>query len=118
MGATATTINLTPQSWSALKPKDYKGGDMDKALSTLQSSRGKDPGCDQDSIASLEKRATYLKDLQAALKTVTTAAGKTSADLKKQAKDKDDRGKQEYTSAANCADTIGQQASSESAKYK
>lgn len=118
MGATATAINLTPGSWSELKPKDYKGSDLDKALSTLQSSRGKDPGLDKDSISSLEKRAAYLKDLQAALKSVTTAAGKASADLKKQAKDKDDRGKQEYTSAAGNADVIGQQASSESAKYK
>lgn len=118
MGATATAINLTPQSWAALKPKDYKGADLDKALAALQSARGKDPGLDKDSIASLEKRVAWLKELQAALNAVKAAAGKTSADLKKQCKGKDDKTRFDYESAAGSADTIGGQASSEAGKYK
>ncbi len=118
MGATATTINLTPASWSSLKPKDYKGADLDKALAALQAARGKEPTVDKDSIASLEKRIAYLKELKTAFGAVKTAAGKTSAELIKLAKDaKDDRKKKfDYESAAKSADTIGGQASSEAGK--
>ncbi len=138
MGASVANA-LTAGYWAGVKPKDYKGQDLDKALKSYEGVAGKTvkipnnliPGTPKatigdiddciaqmkNAITELEKGKVMLNQTVTALQAVQSAASKASGDLMKLSKGKD-VDEDEYKNAATSANSVGDAASSKLKDFK
>jgi hypothetical protein len=141
MGATVVNTSLTVSAWTKAKPADFKGKDLENALKGAEgldtkkiALPAKMPAVPtlkiseietcitelEANIITLQKALAELKKMESAYQAVSNAAGKTTSELAKMAKDKkatDDQ-KQKYSSAAQTASVIGSNAAGVAANLK
>jgi hypothetical protein len=139
MGATVVDCSVNTGNWNKQKPDGYDSKDFDKAIKAYESLSAKAPSVPaafpampgqsvkeyescmktlDSTTADMKKAVTFMKQMGDALKSVSSAAGKTAADLQKQAKDKDGAEKNKYLSAASTASGIGAQATASAKKLE
>jgi hypothetical protein len=138
MGATVVSSSVSASNWSSQKPDGYDSSAFDKAIKTYEAHCGKGVGVTaipampkpsikefeaciktlEAVIADMKKGVTHFKELCDKAKAVSSAAGKCSGDLQKQAKDKSGAEKNKYLSAANAAAGIGDRAAAEGKKFE
>jgi hypothetical protein len=128
MGATSVKC-LSSSYWAKAKPPDYKDQSLDKALKAYEPLADKGlkipndliPKTPDPKVSAINKCITDMKSATteltkgvdilnksiAAVQAVQAAAGKTATDLRKQAKDKQDKDKDTYENAAASAESIG-----------
>jgi hypothetical protein len=134
MAATVVSAAMTVSEWTKAKPADYKGKELETALKGAEGIDGMKVGMPakmatvpkikiseiescitqmEADIITLQKALAELKKAQAALQAVESAAGKTSAELQKMAKDKKASEEQikKYENASSTASAIGAKAS-------
>jgi hypothetical protein len=133
MAAQVVSVNLKLAEWTNVKPKEYPGKDLDKALKAMENVKLSVPlpadpiSVPKVSISSfdttmkqmkadlqtLTSSHTLLKEVQSAANAVSSAAGKTNAELQAMAKDKktSEEQKKKFEKAAEIALAIGAKAS-------
>ena len=127
MGATVVDTSLKVATWTAAKPKSYKGSDLTNALKAYETATKKDimvlAKLPEFKLSRLEgardvysTAATELKKVVTALGGVDTAGTKTHGELTKQAKTKDGDEKKKYEDAAGVARTMALTARSQKQK--
>src|SRR5262245_58583669 len=142
MGVISVVSVLTSENWTSAKPQDYKGAELEKALSAWESLANQTVEIPQDLIPAppeckvgaltsyIEELKSVLKELDeaktrvnqyiTALKTLQAAGIKAAADLTKLSQDKkiDEAKKQQYTRAASTASSIASSAASKLKDYE
>ncbi|QYK40501.1 MAG: hypothetical protein KF887_13870 [Paracoccaceae bacterium] len=117
MGATVVDTSLKAATWEKVKPKDYKNGDLSKALKALEGATKSSfsmpadvPGLKlseiEACIKTLEAAKKDLKPMVDAMGGVADAAKSTAAELLKLAKDKEGKDKGAYEEAKGVAATM------------
>lgn len=118
MAAIAISAKVDSESWTKAKPKDYKGADLDKALSAWETVKKKAPAATskpqsnsikgyEDAIQTAEGVVKYLKECDAQLDKVIATAKKTAAELSKLAEKLKGSDQKKYTDAASIASLVG-----------
>lgn len=121
MAATVINDALTTSNWAGAKPKDYKNGELDKALAAWEAVAKKtapDPALPAKlSIKGYEAFAKDAKELLALLKEWDTALGevnaagkKCEAELNKLCEKAEGEARMAYFNAAGSAGAIGSNA--------
>ncbi len=127
MGASVINDSLSSANWASAKPKDYKNGDLDKALSGWEAVAKKtapDPALpaklSQKGYEAFAKDAKDLvklmKEWDSALGAVASAGSKCEAELRKLSEKMEGEQVSTYFNAAGSAGAIGGKAGSMKAK--